>query len=51
MTFAFSVPDHERLAHGYDASVGRRLTRVHHVRTRLWSAHAVLLCAMVAAAS
>lgn len=51
VTFSFSVPDHERLAHGYDAAVGRRLTRVHHLRTVLWGAHAVLLCTMVAAAS
>lgn len=51
VTFTFSVPDHERLAPAYDAAVGRRLTSVHHVRTALWSAHAVLLCTMVAAAS
>ncbi|MCW3011331.1 MAG: hypothetical protein JWO90_1735 [Solirubrobacterales bacterium] len=51
VTFALSVPDHERLAAGYDAAVGRRLTRGHHLRTLLWSAHAVLLCTMVAAAA
>ncbi len=51
VTFAFSVPDHQRLDEAYVASAGRRLTHVHHVRTALWSAHAVLLCAMVAAAA
>lgn len=51
VTFALSVPDHERLAQGYDAAVGRRLTRGHHLRTLLWSVHAVLLCTMVAGAA
>lgn len=50
VTFAFSVPDHGRLSRGFDPAVGRRLVRGHHVRTVLWSAHAVLLCTMVAAA-
>ena len=49
-TFLLSVPDHGRLARGWDPAVGRRLVRGHHLRTALWSAHAVLLCAMVAAA-
>lgn len=51
VTFLFSVPDHARLGEGYRDSVGRHLTRGHHVRTALWSAHAMLLCAMVAAAA
>lgn len=51
VTFACSVPDHGRLTHEYDRRVGRRLERFHHLRTALWSAHAVLLCALVAAAS
>ena len=51
VTFAFSVPDHGRLAGGWDAATGRRLVLGHHVRTLLWSAHAVLLCTMVAAAA
>ena len=49
VTFLCSVPDHGRLARGYDRRVGLRLERFHHLRTALWSAHAVLLCAMVAA--
>ncbi len=49
-TFALSVPDHGRLSRGWDPATGRRLVRGHHLRTALWSAHAVLLCAMVAAA-
>ncbi len=51
VTFACSVPDHGRLAAGYDRRTGRRLERFHHLRTALWSAHAVLLCGMVAAAT
>ena len=49
VTLGASVRDHERLARGFDAAIGRRLTRGHHLRTLLWSAHAVLLCTMVAA--
>lgn len=48
VTFAFSVADHERLSRGFDPAVGRRLVCGHHVRTVLWSAHAVLLCTMIA---
>lgn len=51
VTFGCSVPDHGRLGHGFDPAVGRRLVRGHHVRTALWSAHAVLLCVMVASAT
>ncbi len=47
VTFAYSVGDHGRLADGYDRSVGQRLVRYHHVRTALWSAHAVGLCVLV----
>ncbi len=50
VTFAFSVPDHGRLSAGFEPATGRRLVLGHHVRTALWSAHAVLLCTMVAAA-
>ena len=50
MTFAGAVPDHGRLAAGYDRQVGRRLERFHHLRTALWSAHALLLCLVVGAA-
>jgi hypothetical protein len=51
VTFACSVPDHGRLGHGFVPATGRRLVRGHHVRTALWSAHAVLLCVMVASAT
>lgn len=51
VTFAFSVPDHDRLSRGWDPAVGRRLVRGHHVRTALWSAHAVGLCVVVGAAA
>ena len=50
VTFACSVPDHGRLSRSYDRRVGRRLERFHHLRTALWSAHAVLLCGLVLAA-
>ena len=50
LTFAAAVPDHERLARGYDAVVGARLTRLHHLRTACWTLHALLACALVAAA-
>ncbi len=50
VTFSLSVPDHGRLSRGFDPAVGRRLVRGHHLRTVLWSAHAVLLCTMVATA-
>ncbi|MBA2349793.1 MAG: hypothetical protein H0V81_16050 [Solirubrobacterales bacterium] len=48
VTFTFSVPDHGRLSQVFDPATGRRLVRGHHVRTVLWSAHAVLLCTMIA---
>lgn len=51
VTFAFSVPDHGRLSVGFDPGPHRRLVLGHHLRTALWSAHAVLLCTMVAAAA
>jgi hypothetical protein len=51
VTFACSVPDHGRLAGGYDRRVGLRLERFHHLRTLLWGAHVVLLCTLVAAAA
>ncbi len=51
VTFGLSVPDHDRLSAGFEPAVGRRLVLGHHVRTALWSAHAVLLCLMVSAAT
>ncbi len=50
LTFLAAVPDHERLAAGYDEAVGRRLTRLHHLRTACWTLHALLACALAAAA-
>jgi len=50
LTVLVAVPDHERLARGYDPVVGARLTRLHHLRTACWTLHAALACALVAAA-
>jgi len=50
LTVLVAVPDHERLAAGYDAAVGRRLTRLHHLRTACWTLHAAVASALVAAA-
>ena len=50
LTALVAVPDHERLVRGYDAAVGARLTRLHHLRTACWTLHALLACALAAAA-
>jgi hypothetical protein len=50
LTFLAAVPDHDRLAGGYDPVVGARLTRLHHLRTACWTLHALLACTLVAAA-
>ena len=50
LTLFVAVPDHERLAAGYDRAVGRRLTRLHHLRTACWTSHAAVASALVAAA-
>lgn len=41
VTVVWSVPAHARLAHGFDASVHRRLVRTNWVRTWGWTAHGV----------
>lgn len=42
-TGVLSVPMHERLARGFDASAARRLAFTNWVRTALWSARSILL--------
>ena len=44
-TGALAVPAHRRLASGWNAGVGRRLTLTNWVRTFAWSAHAVIVLA------
>ncbi len=42
-TFLLSVPEHGRLAGGFDADAHRRLVATNWVRTVLWSARGVLV--------
>ena len=42
-TGGLAVPAHRRLAGGWHAGTGRRLTRTNWIRTVAWSAHAVLV--------
>ncbi len=51
LTFLLAVPDHERLAGGWDPAVGRRLVRVNAARTAAWTAHAGLALVLVAQAT
>ncbi len=47
LTFLLAVPDHDRLARGWDDPVGRQLVRVNAWRTGAWTAHAALSLALV----
>ena len=51
LTFLLAVPDHDRLARGWDPTVGRRLVRVNGARTAAWTGHAVLALVLVAQAA
>ncbi|MCA9313969.1 MAG: hypothetical protein H6806_01745 [Planctomycetes bacterium] len=51
VTVLVSVPCHERLAEGFDATAHRRLVRSNWLRTLAWTARAGLAIAMVVAAS
>ena len=46
-----AVPVHERLGRHHDSGLIRRLVRVNGIRTAAWTAHAVLVAAMLAAAA
>lgn len=48
---AVAAAQHRRLGGGLDPAVHRTLLRVHHARTALWSAHAVLAAVLVASAT
>lgn len=50
-TFLVQVPLHERLSAGWDAAAHQRLVASNWVRTVLWTARAVLVAAMLAAAN
>ena len=50
LTGLVAVPDHDRLERSRDLAVAARLTRRHHARTLLWSAHAVVAALLVAGA-
>ena len=45
---AVAANAHRRIGEPLDARVHRRLLGVHHARTALWSAHALLVATMVA---
>ena len=45
---AVAARTHARLGAGLDPAAHRRLLLVHHLRTALWSAHAVLLAVLIA---
>lgn len=47
VTFAVSVPQHQRLAHGFDASAHRILTDTNWLRTAAWSLRGGLVLWMV----
>lgn len=49
-TLGLAGPDHERLARGWDAAVGRRLLRLNWIRTVAWTAHAVVALGLLAQA-
>ena len=49
-TFALQVPAHSRLGHGFETSVHARLVRTSWLRTLSWTAHSVVVCAMLASA-
>lgn len=51
VTGLVQVPQHQRLATGFDAGVHRALVRGDRVRTVLWTAHAVVAVAIAAAAA
>lgn len=46
-TFAVQVPLHEKLNHGFDAAVHRRLVRSNWLRTAAWTARAALALGML----
>lgn len=50
-TFMVQVPLHERLSAGWDAAAHQRLVASNWLRTVLWTARAVLVAAMLAAAN
>ena len=47
-TFAMALPAHERLTHGHDAAVIRRLVRVNWIRSIAWTARGLLLLKLAA---
>ena len=46
-TAALQVPAHNRMLKGFDEDAHRRLVRTNWVRTLLWSARAILACALI----
>ena len=50
-TFLVQVPLHEQLSAGWDAAAHQRLVASNWVRTVLWTARAILVAAMLAAAN
>ncbi len=49
-TFALSVPEHNRLAGGFDVEAHRRLVSTNAVRLASWTAHSLILLLMTARA-
>ena len=50
-TFLVQVPLHEQLSAGWDAAAHQRLVASNWVRTVLWTARAILVATMLAAAN
>ena len=50
-TSTLAVPAHRRLGGGWQAAVGRRLTRTNWIRTAAWSVHAVLVLVAIGQAA
>ncbi len=48
ITFLLNVPQHARLAKGFDSSVHRALLRTHALRTLCWAGRAVVVLLMLA---
>lgn len=49
LTFGGAVPAHRRLGDGFQPSAHRRLIRANLVRTLVWSAHGLVVIALLAA--
>lgn len=47
-TFAFAVPEHNKLERAFDSTAARRLVTTGWLRTAAWTAHAAVALAIVA---